>query len=41
MIINITRVNNAVKQLEAERIKKLESEEYDSIMQELGVSVIK
>lgn len=41
MIINLTRVSNAVKQLEAERIDRLESEEYDSIMQELGIGVIK
>lgn len=41
MIINLTRVSNAVKQLEADRIARIESEEYDSLMQELGVSVIK
>ena len=41
MIINLTRVNSAIKQLEAERIEKLKHEEYDNIMQELGVSVIK
>jgi len=41
MIININRVNNAVGQLEAERRERLECEEYDRIMRELGVSVLK
>lgn len=41
MIINLTRVNNAIRQLEAERKEKRECEQYNDIMQELGVSVIK
>jgi hypothetical protein len=41
MIINLTRVRNAIKQLEEDRIEQLQSEEYDNVMQELGIGVIK